>query len=226
MKSWIVGAIVWGCTAVANGAPAVQLSIQDGKVWLKADSAGLADILREWARVGRTVVIDGDRVTGGPLSLQLEGVPEQQALDIVLRGVSGFVAVSRSVMVVDATASRFERIVVLPTASQPNTVVAPSPPPVFAPTPAPAPVVTAPIFTASGAQRVLGADGQPVADDQEDAPPPRVTPNSIPPGFSPPPEAPPPYAPGQPSATPQSPAGRPRPGVIIPPQPPKRPGGA
>jgi hypothetical protein len=224
LKSWIAGVIVWSLTAAASAAPAVQLSIQDGRVWLKADKAGVADILREWARVGRTVVVDGDRVPGGPLSLQLEGVPEQQALDIVLRGVSGFVAVARPETIADATASRFERIVVLPTAAAPNAAVASAPaPPVFAP--APTPVVAAPIFTASGAQRVLGPDGQPVPDDQEDAPPPRVTPNSIPPGFSPPPEAPPQNGPGQPSATPQAPAGTPRPGVITPP-PTRRPGGA
>src|SRR5689334_8631091 len=113
IKRCIAGAMMWAVAVVASAAPAVQLTIQDGRVWLKADKAAVGDILREWARVGRTVVVDGDRVPGGPLSLQLEGVPEQQALDIVLRGVSGFVAVSRSAMRADASASRFERIVVM-----------------------------------------------------------------------------------------------------------------
>jgi len=39
--------------------------------------------------------MNGDGVAGAPLTLDLQGVPERQALDIILRGVSGYVLAAR-----------------------------------------------------------------------------------------------------------------------------------
>jgi hypothetical protein len=104
----------------------------------------------------------------------MSGVPETEALDVVLRAAGGFVAVGRTAGA-DSTApnqSRFGQITVLPaTTGVPAQAVNSVPAPAVAP---PA------IFTASGAMRIIGADGQPVPDDQEGAPPPPTPPTVVP----------------------------------------------
>ena len=47
-------------------------------------------ILTEWARIGGTKVVGGEKMTGAPLTLKLVNVPERQALDIILRNVAGY----------------------------------------------------------------------------------------------------------------------------------------
>ncbi len=127
-------------TASAAGAE-VQLTIQDGKVSLVASHATLREILAEWERVGQTRIINADRVTAAPLTLQLEDVPESQALGILLRSVNGYVAAPRSVP--DASVSRFDRIMIMPGTPRPRVAsMAPAP---FSPPPAPM-QVEPPIF--------------------------------------------------------------------------------
>jgi hypothetical protein len=225
IKAVFVAVMVMGTAPAATAAPGVQLAIRDGRVWLSADRAPLGRILAEWSRVGGTLIVNGERVPGGPVTLALNDIPEEQALEILLRGAGGYVAVTRTAVVVapQQGASRFERIVILPSGSQGREAVNAAAPPAPA-YPQPVMPVPSPMFTPSGAERVIGPDGQPVADDQEDAPPPRPPVGSMPPGFSPPPEAPPDQpAPDTPSTTPSTPGGTPRPGMIIPP-PPRRPG--
>jgi hypothetical protein len=84
-------------------------------VTLRARDVTVREILSEWARVGRTRVVNGERIPGGPLSLELTGVPERQALDVILRSVSGYMAAKRVVPASDA--SIFDRIMVLPTST-------------------------------------------------------------------------------------------------------------
>jgi hypothetical protein len=201
----------------------VQLTIHDGRVWLVATDATVPQILDEWARVGQTRVVNAERVPGGPLTLQLTDVAEEQALDVLLRAVSGFMAVPRSAALPNA--SQFDRILILPTSAAPagGGVRAGAPPAISAP---PAPVFPQPAMPTvmPGVQRVIGADGLPVPDDQDDpsgGPPSRPPFTSIPPGFSPPPGVPPPLplpAPA-PSATPTSPRGVAVPGTIVQPPP-------
>ena len=215
--------VVSGMVSAPSAAPTVQLSIRDGRVWLKATDASVSQILAEWARVGKTRIVNGERVPGGPVTLQLNGVPEQQALEVLLRSAGGFIAAARTAPA--STESRFDRIVIVPTSSRqaPEPVRAAAPPfpqPVAAPPVFPQPVAIAPPTT-PGVQRVIGPDGQPVPDDQEDAPgaPPRQPFVSLPPGFATDaPAAPQPQAqPAAPSATPGSPAGAAVPGMIVPP---------
>ena len=47
--------------------------------------------------------------------MQLTDVPEEQALDLLLRNVSGYVAAPRAAVV--STLSRYDRILVMPTAA-------------------------------------------------------------------------------------------------------------
>jgi hypothetical protein len=212
-------------TSAADGS--VQLTILGGRLWLVARDATVAQILAEWARVGQTTIVNADRVPGGRVTLELPGVPERQALDLLLRSVSGFVATTRSAQVATVGArSEFERIVIVAASQAPAVGVAAQAMP--APSPAPQqPPMMQPI--APGVQRILGSDGRPVADDQEDAPT-RATqppPASMPPGFAAPPQtaAPNPAAPPAPAGTaPQTAPGVPVPGMIwAPPKPPGQP---
>jgi hypothetical protein len=179
-------------------AASIQLKIEDGLVWLVARDADVRQILAEWERIGGTKITDADRISGRPITLELSAVPETQALDVVLRGASGFVALRRATAT--ASQSQFERITIVATSHAP---VAPPTAPIYAAPPPPSPVMIAP-----GVQRLIGPDGQPVADDQDDAPTSLARPASIPPGFDTPPRVAPP-----PPATP--PVGVPVPGVPV-----------
>jgi hypothetical protein len=130
MKIAAIGVAAWlGAGSVAFAE--VQLSLQDGRVTLIAKDATVRQILTEWARVGQTKVVNLERIPGGPLTLELTDVPEQQALDVLLRALSGYMAAPRAV--VAANLSRFDRIVVMPTSAPPRAPVsAAAPPPTFA----------------------------------------------------------------------------------------------
>jgi hypothetical protein len=123
-------ALVAAVLAVGLSAPAsagqVRLEIRDGLVTLEAKDASPREILAEWARVGKTRVVNAERVPGGPLTLSLSGVPEAKALDLILRSVGGYVAAPRPVVV--AAASRYDRIMVMPVARPAGGVPAPPPP--------------------------------------------------------------------------------------------------
>jgi hypothetical protein len=118
----VLGVVLFAAVAgLAFAAPAraeVQITIHDGRVSLVAKDATLGQILTEWAKVGQTTIVNSERVPGGPLTLQLTDVPEAQALDILLRGLSGYVAAPRATPL--AGLSLFDRIVVMPTVAAPG----------------------------------------------------------------------------------------------------------
>lgn len=179
MKLLPIAFIVGMTVSSATAAPGVQLSIGNGRVWLVTHGATVGQILAEWERVGGTRIINGDYVAGGPLTLEMRGVSELEALDVVLRSASGFIAADRTL---DGTGlqpnrSRFDRIVVLPEGARPDpTLRAAAPPPVSPPRALDPPAPPAPVFTPSGAQRLVGPDGLPVPDDQDGAPRPPLPP--------------------------------------------------
>ena len=114
--------------ALASPAPAaaqVNLDFQNGNVRLRAQGVPVSQILAEWARQGRTTIINGERVPGPPVTIELQDVPEQSALDVLLRGVSGYLVAERESSV--SGASVFDRIYILPTSTRP-TNAAPLPP--------------------------------------------------------------------------------------------------
>jgi hypothetical protein len=121
-------ALLAGVILFASAAPAradVQLSIQDGQVSLTVTNATVRDILAAWARVGQTRIVNGDRVPGGPITLQLTGVTEERALEIILRSAAGYVTAPRPTAI--ANASRYDRILVMPTTTPTRPAPAPSP---------------------------------------------------------------------------------------------------
>ena len=119
-----------------TGVQTCALPIWDGRVSVSAKDATVRQILTEWARVGQTRIVNLERLGGGPLTLELANVPEAQALDTLLRSVSGYLAAPRAVTLPDA--SQYDRILLLPTstavASAPPRLSPPAnPPPAFQP---------------------------------------------------------------------------------------------
>jgi len=149
MKTLIFAAAA--CLIAASTASAdVHLTIQDGRVSIVAKDATVRQILTEWARVGQTKIVNVERLPGGPMSIELNNVPESQALEVLLRAMSGYIAAPRAVDA--ANLSRFDRIIVMPTLAGARPTAGAAPPP--------APFQQqSPQFT------------QPVADDDEDEPP-------------------------------------------------------
>ena len=121
MKFRIAGlaVLVLGWAALASAQTPLRLQISGGLVTLHAENVPVVAILSEWSRLGGAKIIGGDRVTGAPLTLDLERVPERQALDIILRGVSGFMLAAREPGATGA--SMFDRIMILPTSAAPRT---------------------------------------------------------------------------------------------------------
>lgn len=95
----------------------LSLDIRDGLVTLHATNVPVRQVLAEWARIGGTRVVGADRISGQPLTLTLEGVPEGKALDIVLRGAAGYMAATRAVP--GSGRSAYDRILVLASSTPP-----------------------------------------------------------------------------------------------------------
>src|SRR4051812_3390656 len=121
------------CTAVclfaASASADVRISMQNGHVTVIAKDATVRQILTEWARVGQTKIVNAERVPGGPISLELNDVPESQALEILLRSLSGYITAPRPVQA--ANLSRFDRIIIMPTLASARPATSSPPPPVF-----------------------------------------------------------------------------------------------
>jgi len=139
----------------------IKLQIQDGRVTLEAQNVPVRQILAEWARVGGAKIVNGEKVAGAPLTLQIQSMPERQALDIILRGVSGYMLAARQQA--GTGVSAFDRIMILPTSSAPpRNAGGPMPGGTFGrPMPAPAmPVQAEPVE-----EEVVAADGDEVDND-------------------------------------------------------------
>jgi hypothetical protein len=127
----------WASPAVAGG---LKLTIRDGRVSLDAQEVTIRQILAEWARVGKTRIVNGERVNGAPVTLKFDNLAEDEALDIILRAVPGYMAAPRATVTADA--SIYDRIVIMPTTSA-VTVTAAAAPRMAAPMfPDPSPNVT------------------------------------------------------------------------------------
>jgi hypothetical protein len=103
-----------GSTAFAD----VQFSLRDGRVSIVAKDATIAEILAVWAKVGQATIINAERLPHDRVTLELTNVGEQQALDVLLRAVSGYLAAPRAIPV--ASASQFDRIFVMPPSVAPR----------------------------------------------------------------------------------------------------------
>lgn len=234
MKSTTGLLVLAGLLAASPAAADMTLTIGDGKVTLICSNTPARQVLAEWARLGQTKVVGAEKLTGPPLTLRLENVPEQQALEIVLRAASGYIAADRPALV--ASASRYDRILIMP----PSAPVAggfnrpggaptpPAPPtpamPAYAPQPTPEPAEEAvdqdaaqPVNPYSGEAKPPETNfdyanpqeflkrRQEMMQQQQQSGPPTTFPGTVLPGGGP----------SAPSGVPVAPVGTTRPGEII-----------
>ena len=175
-RSVAVSALLVGAWP-AYGQQPVNLQFSDGLVSLRAQNAPVRAILAEWARLGGTTIVNGDRVAGAPVTLELTNVPEGQALDIVLRSVAGYMLGPRRSGA--AGASAYDRIMILPTSVAPRN---PPPPPAAAAVLGPRPVLPRPVLPRP--QQPRDQDGVPddveAADDAANQPMPPQFPGAMP----------------------------------------------
>jgi hypothetical protein len=193
MRRTIVAALgVLLCTAGLASAQSLSLEFHDGRVRLKAENVPVSRILAEWTRLGGTKIVNGERVPGAPLTIQLVDVSEQQALEVVLRGAAGYMVLARDT--VASGASAFDKILVLPTTTR---------------TPAPAPQAQTPPPTAPPIvppTSFLERNDPGDVDDEPELQGPPAVPNAFPrgrvPNVNPPPTGVPQQVPQDDDATP------------------------
>ena len=118
-------ALVALLSAQPVAAGALSFTLKDGRVTILAYNVTVREILDAWEHIGRVTIIRGDQLAGTPVTVELRDMPEAKALDVLLRSVSGYVAVSRSQPV--SVGSIFQSITILPTSRAPSL-----PPPVMA----------------------------------------------------------------------------------------------
>lgn len=195
LRSAYVAALALGFAGPA-AAGELKLTMQDGRVTIIADNVPLRQILQEWARVGQTKIVNADKLTGPAITMQLVNAPERDALDILLRSASGYIAAPRPVPV--ANAAYYDRVTILATSRAPApTASNMAPPPTFQRPPQPIDDNDEPINVVMPPQMNAPVNGQF-------------------PGMPPNPGAMPPMTqPGQPpQTTPNSPLTLPRPGAV------------
>jgi hypothetical protein len=101
--------LAFSLLAASTAAADVRLTIHNGLVTLTAQDVTVRQILAEWAKVGQTQIVNAEGIPGGPVTLQLVNVPEEEALGILLRTVSGYLAAPRRTIAAP-DASHFDRI--------------------------------------------------------------------------------------------------------------------
>jgi hypothetical protein len=160
------------CCSGPIAAQSVKVEFRDGKVDIHAQNATVRAILQEWGKQGGTRIINGERIPGAPVTLELVGAYENQALEILLRGVSGYVVGPRQAGT--SGASGFDRILILPTSNAPR---GPSP--------------TGQAFSSPAVPQPFRT---PIGDDPDDDVPGVIStqPNNVRPGGLPNPRLPPP----------------------------------
>lgn len=124
----IVAALLVLVGAASASAQVLSLEFHDGRVKLIAENVPVSRILAEWARLGGTKIVNGERMPGAPVTLQIVDVPERQALETILRGAAGYMVSARETTPPPG-ASAFDKILVLPTTTRAAAAASPQPPP-------------------------------------------------------------------------------------------------
>jgi hypothetical protein len=137
----------------------LRMEFRDGTVSISAVDVPLSQVLSEWARLGQTRIVNLEKVSGAPMTVELANVPEKQALEVLLRNVPGYLAAAR--MAPTGSGSQFDRIVVMPGTIPPAqpAMRASAPPPQ-----PPPPMPQAPVPPMGG---IIEDQDQPVQDAAE-----------------------------------------------------------
>jgi len=154
-----VATVLMSGSAALATAGDLKLTLSNGRATLIAQDVPLRQILDEWARVGKTTIVNGDKLTGPPLTLQLVDRPEREVLDLLLRSASGYIVAQRDVTAPGT--SVFDKVMILPVSRGPVGVAAST---------APTPFNNRPM---------MQAQPMPVPDDDD----PPEQPQVLPPGF-------------------------------------------
>ena len=120
-------AVALGAGASTASAQTLKLSMADGRVTLVAQDVPVRQILAEWSRIGDTRIVNGDKVVGPPITIELVDYPEGRALDLLLRDAAGFMAAPRAAN--QPGSSLYDRILILPTSRPPVVTASATPPP-------------------------------------------------------------------------------------------------
>jgi hypothetical protein len=134
LRCAFVAALACGLSGPASAGD-LKLTMQNGRVTIIADNVPLRQILQEWARVGQAKIVNADKMTGPAITLQLVDAPERDALDILLRSASGYIAAPRPVPV--ANAAFYDRVTIMATSHAPAVTAGQMAPPTFQRPPAP-----------------------------------------------------------------------------------------
>jgi hypothetical protein len=166
MKRVVLGLFVLALSASPGWAAGLKLAFADGTVSIDAQDVTIRQILTEWSRLGKTRIVNLERVASGPVTLKLENVPENVALDTILRAVPGYMAAPRSAYL--ANASLYDRILIMAT----TTAVAarPGQPSTFQPPNAFPPAQSPNITQLRGPGSLMPGVLPEPADDQQDDP--------------------------------------------------------
>lgn len=103
----------------------VKLEFRNGRVNLSAQNAPIRTILAEWARLGGTRIVNGEKIGGAPVTLELTGVTERQAMDVLLRNTAGYIIAAREAGA--TSASSMGSILILATSTAPRQAATPPP---------------------------------------------------------------------------------------------------
>ncbi|MEO6212998.1 MAG: hypothetical protein ABIP65_05160 [Vicinamibacterales bacterium] len=188
----------------------LKLSMARGLVTIVADQVPVSRILAEWARVGQTRIVNGDKLLT-TVSIQLVDWPERKALDLLLRSASGYMAAERQGA--PDGASTLDRVMILPFSRGPaNTIPAAASPPPFNARPMPQPqpdVDDDPVVQPPGAPQPGTLPSFPGIPQPASGQPQQTTaPTTLPrPGMLPQPAGPQPVPFGTPAGTPPKPPG-------------------
>src|ERR1041384_480084 len=115
----LLASVIVTLVALPAAGQSVKLSFHGGKVDLSAENASLRAILTEWARIGGTRVVNAERISGPPVTVEFKDAYEQVALESLLRGVSGYIVGPRLTPGA-ATSAGFDRIVIPATTTAPR----------------------------------------------------------------------------------------------------------
>ena len=85
----------FGVAASTATAGELSVKIANGRATIIAKDVPVRQILAEWAKVGETKILNGEKVAGGPVTLELVDVPEKEALDVLLRTAAGYITAPR-----------------------------------------------------------------------------------------------------------------------------------
>jgi hypothetical protein len=110
-------AAVAGGVSVPASAGELKLTMRDGRVTLIADNVPLREILQEWSRIGQTKIVNGDKLNGPAVTMQIVNAPERDVLDILLRSAAGYIAAPRPATV--AGTALYDRITIMATSRPP-----------------------------------------------------------------------------------------------------------